>query len=81
MHVCAYRAYFSPGDGLGLDLCVGGCAGVLWFIAESLHAVAESATVQQLIFLIEIRCCGLAEEDRGEEGQEMERKEREAVSL
>lgn len=36
---------------------------------------------QRLIFLIEIRCCGLAEEDRGDEGQEMERKEREAVSL
>lgn len=84
MHVCAYGAYFSAGDGLGLDLCVGGCAGVLRFIGESLHAVAESATVlqqQRLSFLTEIRCRGLAEEDRGDEGQEMERNEREAVSV
>lgn len=44
-------------------VCIGGCASVLWFIGESLHAVAESATVlqrQQLIFIKKTHFSGLA---------------------
>lgn len=71
---CAHTEHISHQVTVLALICV--LAGVL------VHAVAESATVlqqQRLIFLTEICCCGLAEEDRGEEGQELERKEREAV--